>query len=109
MRKLREQLPRFIGWVEFCPDTAEASPHCPAIRLGRGNAKTLDDLSEELTPVMTRLGSADLATVDTLITAGIGNSRAEVLRWAVGRIREHPAYAQLQERVHEITELKAEF
>ena len=64
---------------------------------------------EELTPVMTRLGPADLATVDTLITAGIANSRAEVLRWAVGRIRERPAYAQLQQRVHEIDELKAQF
>jgi hypothetical protein len=63
----------------------------------------------KLTPVMTRLGPADLATVDTLITAGIANSRAEVLRWAVGRIREHPAYAQLQERVHEIDQLKAQF
>ncbi len=66
-------------------------------------------MSEQLTPVMTRLGAADLATVDTLISAGIASSRAEVLRWAVGRIREHPAYAQLQERVHEISELKAQF
>jgi hypothetical protein len=47
--------------------------------------------------------------VDTLITAGIATSRAEVLRWAVGRIREHPAYAQLQQRVQEIDELKAQF
>jgi hypothetical protein len=47
---------------------------------------------------MTRLGAADLATVDTLITAGIATSRAEVLRWAVGRIRANPAYAQLQDR-----------
>ena len=52
---------------------------------------------------------ADLATVDTLITAGIATSRAEIMRWALGRIREHPAYAQLQERVHEIDELKAQF
>ena len=44
-----------------------------------------------------------------LIAAGIANSRAEVLRWAVGRIREHPAYAQPQDRVHEIGELKAQF
>jgi hypothetical protein len=28
---------------------------------------------------------------------------------AVGRIRERPAYAQLQERVHEIDQLKAQF
>jgi hypothetical protein len=58
---------------------------------------------------MTRLGPADLATVDTLITAGFAGSRAEVLRWAVGRIRENPAYAQLQNRVREISELKAQF
>jgi Arc/MetJ-type ribon-helix-helix transcriptional regulator len=58
---------------------------------------------------MTRLGTADLATVDTLIAAGIANSRAEVLRWAIGRIRENQAYDQLQDRVHEINELKTKF
>jgi hypothetical protein len=40
---------------------------------------------------MTRLGPADLATLDSLITAGIVNSRAEGVRWAIGRLREHPA------------------
>jgi hypothetical protein len=113
IRKVREELPRFIGWVEFRPDrpSGAARPHGPILRIGGrgGRAKTLDEVSEELTPVMTRLGPADLATVDTLITAGIANSRAEVLRWALGRIREHPAYAQLQQRVHEIDELKAQF
>jgi hypothetical protein len=58
---------------------------------------------------MTRLGAADLATVDTLIAAGVASSRAEILRWTVGRIRENPAYAQLQDRVREISELKAQF
>ena len=29
-------------------------------------------------------------TVDTLVTAGIANSRAEVLRWALGRIANTP-------------------
>jgi hypothetical protein len=116
IKKLRDDLPRFIGWVEFRPDRPDrpggpARPHGPIIRIGGrgGRAKTLDEVSEELTPVMTRLGPADLAAVDTLITAGIANSRAEVLRWAVGRIREHPAYAQLQERVREIDELKTQF
>lgn len=113
LRQLREKLPRFIGWVEFCADGpgGAAKGHGPILRIGGhgGRAKTLDEVSEELTPVMTRLGPGDLATVDTLITAGIANSRAEVLRWAVGRIRENPAYAQLQERVHEINELKAQF
>jgi len=113
IKKVRDALPRFIGWVEFRLDSpaGTARPHGPVIRIGGrgGRAASLDDVSEELTPVMTRLGPADLATVDTLITAGIAGSRAEVLRWAVGRIRENPAYEQLQNRVREISELKARF
>ncbi len=113
LRKLHDELPRFIAWVEFqadSPDEAE-EPRRHVLKIGRGGraAKPLDEAAEELTPVMTRLGTADLATVDTLITAGIAGSRAEVLRWAVGRIRENPAYAQLQSRVQEISELKAQF
>ena len=34
---------------------------------------------------------------------------ARGLYWAVGRIRENPAYAQIQDRVREINELKARF
>ena len=113
LRKLNDELPRVIAWVEFqadSPDGAEKRRR-HVLKIGRGGraAKPLDDAAEELTPVMTRLGPADLATVDTLITAGIAGSRAEVLRWAVGRIRENPAYAQLQNRVREISELKARF
>jgi len=90
-KKLQADLPRFIGWVEYRPDGPgeAARSHGPILRL-RGPGRrttTLDEGSEELTPVMTRLGPADLATVDTLITAGIANSRAGVVRWAVGRIR----------------------
>ena len=114
LRKLRDELPRFIGWIEFLPDRPSGAPRPHSLSVlkiaGRGGrARTPEEVSEELTPVMTRLGPADLATVDTLITAGIANSRAEVLRWAVGRIREHPAYAQLQERVRDIDQLKAQF
>jgi hypothetical protein len=113
LKKLNDELPRVIAWVEFqadSPDGAEKRRH-HVLKIGRGGraAKPLDEAAEELTPVMTRLGPADLATVDTLITAGIAGSRAEVLRWAVGRIRENPAYAQLQDRVREINELKARF
>jgi hypothetical protein len=112
LKKLNDELPRVIAWVEFqadSPDGAEKRRH-HVLKIGRGGraAKPLDE-AEELTSVMTRLGPADLATVDTLITAGIAGSRAEVLRWAVGRIRENPAYAQLQDRVREISELKARF
>ncbi len=73
----------------------------------------LDDQGEaadsDITHVMVRLKPPELEIVDTLITAGIANSRAEIVRWALGRIREHPAYAQIQERVREINELKAQF
>jgi hypothetical protein len=115
LRKLNDELPRFVAWVEFqadSPDGAEKRRR-HVLKIGRGGRAPkplpLDEAAEELTPVMTRLGPADLATVDTLITAGIAGSRAEVLRWAVGRIRENPAYAQLQDRVREINELKARF
>ncbi|HEY6312869.1 MAG TPA: hypothetical protein VIY52_18995 [Streptosporangiaceae bacterium] len=114
LKQLRDKLPAFIGWIHFQPDMAGEPPRARGIPVlsiglrGRG-AMAPDELTEQLTPVNTRLGVADLATVDTLITAGIANSRAEVLRWAIGRIRENPAYAQLQDRVHEINELKTKF
>jgi hypothetical protein len=110
IRKVRDDLPGFIGWIEFVAHSPTGASG-PILKLkGRaGRVAAPDEVSEELTPVMTRLGPADLATVDTLITAGIASSRAEVIRWALGRIREHPAYGQLQARVQEINELKAQF
>jgi len=113
LSKLNDELPRVIAWVEFQADSPDGAENRRrhVLKIGRGGraTKPLDEAAEELTPVMTRLGPADLATVDTLITAGIAGSRAEVLRWAVGRIRENPAYAQIQDRVREINELKARF
>ena len=112
LKELHDKLPPFIGWAEFRAAGAEGA-RGPVLRIGgpggRSAAPPLDVAPEELTPVMTRLGTADLATVDLLITAGIGSSRAEVMRWAVGRIRENPAYARIQDRVREIEQLKAEF
>ena len=118
LSRLSHDLP-FIGWMDFRPhvqdESARSGGPCgtgPIFFRFRGRAgkpSPPDELAEQLTPVMTRLGTADLATVDTLIAAGIANSRADVLRWAVGRIRENPAYAQLQDRVHEINELKTKF
>ena len=113
LKKLNDELPRAIAWLEFQADSPGGAekPRRHVLKIGRGGraAKPLDEAAEDLTPVMTRLGPADLATVDTLITAGIAGSRAEVLRWAVGRIRENPAYAQIQDRVREISQLKARF
>ena len=92
---LRDELPGSIRWVEFRPE----SPAGAASRDGlsyriteRGRRPAAqDDVPENSTPVMTRLGPADLAVLDSLITAGIVNSRAEGVRWAIGRLREHPA------------------
>ena len=47
--------------------------------------------------------------MDTLITAGIASSRAEAIRWALTRIGERPAYAQLREHTRDIERLKSEF
>jgi hypothetical protein len=40
------------------------------------------------------------------VTAGVVNSRAEGLGWALSRLREDPAYAQFQQQAHENDELK---
>jgi hypothetical protein len=102
--QFRNDLPALLrgtGRLEFrTSDTGD----CPlmlleACALGGG----------ELTPVMARLGPVDLETLDALITAGIAASRAEAVRWALARIRERPAYAQLRERAREIERLKTEF
>ena len=61
-----------------------------------------DEIARGLTQVPEALlGPVDLATLDTLITAGIAASRAEAARWALDRIREQTAYAQLSERARE--------
>jgi len=100
LKRLSEELP-VIGWIDFRPATQDESARSggpfgtgPFFRFKnrRDTCPPPGELSEQLTPVMTRLGVADLGTVDTLIAAGIANSRAEVLRWAVGRLREDPAY-----------------
>ena len=74
LMKLRDELLRFIGWIEFLPDRPSGAPRPHSLSVlkiaGRGvRARTPEEVSEQLTPVMTRLGPADLATVDTLITA----------------------------------------
>jgi hypothetical protein len=82
----------------------------PRTRIGQAGADVVLDRAEApLTPIMARLGPADLETVDTLITAGIASSRAEAVRWALARIRERPAYTRLREHAREIEALKAEF
>jgi hypothetical protein len=108
-RDLSVQLPE-AGRLEFSP--AGEAGHGPRMVLGGKPRGSLEDralASGELTPVMARLGPADLETLDALITAGIAGSRAEAVRWALARIRDRPAYAQLRERAREIERLKTEF
>lgn len=92
--------------------TSGDSGDAPRMVLGGMSRDTLVDRAVEggeLTPVMARLGRADLETLDALISAGIAASRAEAVRWALARIRERPAYAQLRARAREIERLKTEF
>jgi hypothetical protein len=78
-----------------------------------GRLQALDDESRpasgDFTPVMVRLKAPELEIVDTLITAGIANNRAEAIRWALTRISERAAYMQLREHTRDIERLKTEF
>ena len=106
---LSAQLPE-AGRLEF--RTSGDTGQGPRMVLGgrpRGSLEARAAEGGELTPVMARLGPVDLETLDALITAGIAASRAEAVRWALARIRERPAYAQLRERAREIDRLKTEF
>ena len=111
LRELRKDLDRLpgVGLLEVMA-AGEEEPGCRGPRL-RLMAKDGPPPAGEgqLVPVMARLGPAVLETVDVLFTAGIAANRAEAVRWALARIRERPAYAQLQQRAREIEELKTQF
>jgi hypothetical protein len=75
--------------------------HCP--RMSRGVAQKLSDyrregLGEDIFE-LTRLGPAALETVDTLIRAGIADTRGDAIRRALDRIREQPGYERLRGHV----------
>jgi hypothetical protein len=91
------------------PDDAD-EPHGPVIKLKRGMGPgLLAGADPSLTPVMARLGREELETLDTLIAVGIAGSRSEAVRWALTRIRERPAYAQILAHSREIDQLKSQF
>lgn len=111
VHELRRDLDRLpgIGLLEvLAAGSDEAGHEGPRLRL-MAHGGPPPGGEGPLTPVMARLGPADLETVDVLITAGIAANRAEAVRWALARIRERPAYAQLQQRAREIEELKTQF
>jgi len=111
VHELRRDLDRLpgVGLLEVvAAGEDEADCRGPRLRL-MAKAGPAPGGEGQLVPVMARLGPADLETVDVLITAGIAANRAEAVRWALARIRERPAYAQLQQRAREIEELKTQF
>ena len=111
LRELRRDLDRLpgVGLLEvMAAGEEDAGRQGPRLRLLAKDGPAPGG-EGQLVPVMARLGTADLETVDVLITAGIAANRAEAVRWALARIRERPAYAELQQRAREIEELKTQF
>jgi hypothetical protein len=105
-REIREKLPA-AGYLElrFGDDGRQGRL---MMRLA-GQAGDPAGRQPDLTPVDAALGPVDLEMLDTLITAGIAASRVEAIGWALGRMRERPAYARLTERARELDDLKARF
>jgi hypothetical protein len=105
--ELSQRLPE-VRRIEIMLEDAGGHPH-----KGHFMLRTADDEARpadgDLTPVMARLRPAELEIVDTLISAGIAANRAEAVRWALARISERPAYAQLREHTRTIERLKTEF
>jgi hypothetical protein len=115
-RELRQELTRKLPEATRLEFVMERADGQHTSRIGMRGGPGLADMEEraraggaELTPVMARLGPADLEILDTLITAGIAPTRAEAVRWALARIRERPAYERLRERARELEELKSQF
>ena len=114
-RELREELNKlsvpvilqFLAGGNAEPETD--GPRFQLFHVRGGAGAGCEPAVPALTPVMARVGAEDLETLDTLIAAGIANSRAEAVRWALARIRERPAYEQLRARTREIQDLKAQF
>ena len=95
-----------VGQAEGDDEHDAHGPHIK-MKLGRGPGPLGGDPS--LTPVMARLGREELETLDTLIAVGIAGSRSEAVRWALARIRERPAYAELHQHAKQIETLKSQF
>jgi len=101
-----------IRIVEFTFDVpVNRDGHCP--RWSRGVAQKLSDycresLGEDIFE-LARLGPAGLETVDTLIMAGIADTRGEAIGRALDCVSELSAYERLREHVLAAGRLLAEF
>jgi hypothetical protein len=107
--QFREDIKRELPEARLLEFTADlGSEHMARMKMLLGPLPP-DARRGDLTPVMARLGPADLQTLDTLITTGIAANRADAVRWALARIRERPAYEELRQRARQIEELKTQF
>jgi Arc/MetJ-type ribon-helix-helix transcriptional regulator len=109
LKQFRHEMPRRWPEIQHLGISFEdASGHSRG-----GLVIALDDqgdaVGSDITHVMVRLKAPELEIVDTLITAGIANSRAEAIRWALARISErarlraaaraHPRYPKAHDRI----------
>jgi hypothetical protein len=109
LKRLRDFIRREQPEVRYIEIIADAdSQHRAQLRMITAEPRP-PERGGDFTPVMARLGTTDLETLDTLITTGIASNRADAVRWALARIRERPAYAELRERARQIEELKTQF
>jgi hypothetical protein len=105
-KKVAGKMP-FVGRVQFTLPAQPGERGHPVISMSI-SPPDRRAAGRNLTPVMARLDPRDVEVLDVLITAGIVSNRAEGVRWALTRIRERPAYAQLREHIGKIDELKAQ-
>jgi hypothetical protein len=111
-RHVSQRFPRVKRLALSCEEGGGRKTILVALDRGRGSAargQPERSAADDLTPIMARLGPAELDIVDTLITAGIAANRADAVRWALARIGERPAYGQLRERTGQIERLKTQF
>jgi hypothetical protein len=109
LERFKETITREVPAVSFIEFTKDAGPEHKARMRWRLGSPPGDRPGDQFTPVMARLAATDLQTLDTLITTGIAANRADAVRWALARIRERPAYAELRERARQIEDLKTQF
>jgi hypothetical protein len=116
-----EEFPRYLAdevheilYVEFAfSDNTDTRGGHDGPRYGFPTAQRLSDYQEwergEVTFVHAPMGPAGLETLDTLIMAGIADTRGEAARRVLDCIRERPAYEQLRERVRDAGRLRDDF
>jgi hypothetical protein len=105
-KKIARETP-FIARLQFTLAPRPGQRGRPVISMSVGPPDRTA-AGRNLTPVMARLDPPDVEVLDALITAGIVSNRADGVRWALTRIRQRPAYAQLREHIGKIDELKAQ-